>query len=288
MNGPRAYRPCAAALLAARLLSGAPAPAAQPDLEPPAPIVYAGADEVLARVRAVLYTHPVLLRGELLKGRARGKLDRIAFFDAHLDFTATPPRAEYTLSDAFGAPTEQLTLVQAGAGVWRRTYACGRPLEPAPAPPGEALIAGSDVAWNDLSLAFLWWTGGVLAGRERFLERDCLVLEFAPPRAPRLTRLWIDERWLLLIKLEEFDAAGHLARRVSVRTFKKVEDTWFIKDLDVRRWPGNHRTLIRLTDASVADAPEPETPSFPHPVPATGNATRPFQAGRKPGSAPPA
>ena len=76
-------------------------------------------------------------------------------------------------------------MIRQPNGEWRRDYAKGRPLQSAPAPAGDSLIGGSDVTWNDLSLAFLWWTDGVITGRELLLERECLVLEFTTPQAPR-------------------------------------------------------------------------------------------------------
>jgi hypothetical protein len=221
-----------------------------------APGAFTRAADVLERVRANLPNEAIQIRGELLCGARRGKLDRAFYLDANLQLGQSPATACYTLRDAFGAAAEQLTIVRQPNGVWRRDYAKGRPLQGAPAPAGDSLIGGSDVTWNDLSLTFLWWTDGVITGRERFLERECLVLEFMPPQAPRLTRVWIDEARLVLIKVEEYDAQGVLQRRIAVRTFKKIGDTWMIKDLDIRRWPGEHRTLIRLNDVTVVTGEE--------------------------------
>ncbi len=247
-----ALRRAAVALLLAGAAAAAPAPAPTPPS--PAAVLPDSADAVLAKVREHLYAAPVRLRGELLCGRSRGKLDRVAYLDADLAFQAVPPRARFTLSDAFGAPAEELTLVRAG-DVWNRAYARGRPLAPAPAPPPDSPLAGSDLTWDDLSLGMLWWAGGVLAAKDRWLERECLVLEFAPPQAPRRTRLWIDERWLLLVKLEDYENDGRLRRRMTPRTFKKVGDAWILKDLDLRRWPDQRRTLLRITGVESLAAP---------------------------------
>ncbi|MDP2989346.1 MAG: outer membrane lipoprotein-sorting protein, partial [Kiritimatiellota bacterium] len=216
-----------------------------------APIAFTRAADVLERVRENLPNEAIQIRGELLCGSRRGKLDRAFYLDANLQLGQSPATACYTLRDAFGAAAEQLTIVRQPNGGWRRNYAKGRPLQGAPAPSGDSLIGGSDVTWNDLSLAFLWWTDGVITGRELLLERECLVLEFMPPQAPRLTRVWIDEALLVLIKVEEYDAQRVIQRRITVRTFKKIGDNWMIKDLDIRRWPGEHRTLIRLNDVTV-------------------------------------
>jgi len=216
-----------------------------------APVAFTQAADVLERVRANLPKEAIQIRGELLCGARRGKLDRAFYLDAQLQLGQAPVTARYTLRDGFGTPAEQLTMVRQPNGAWLRDYAKGRPLQSAPAPAGDSLIGGSDVTWNDLSLAFLWWTDGTITGREPLLERNCLVLEFTPPQAPQLTRVWIDEALLVLIKVEEYDAQRVLQRRIAVRTFKKIGDTWLIKDMDVRRWPGEHRTLIRLNDVIV-------------------------------------
>ncbi len=109
-----------------------------------------------------------------------------------------------------------------------------------------------------MNLAFLWWTGGRVVRRERYLERDCLVLEFGPPAATRTTRLWIDEAMLALLKVEEYDGQGAPVRRLTIRTFKKIGDTWLVQDMDVHRLPEGRRTLVRLTGASAAGEPVPD------------------------------
>ncbi len=218
------------------------------------PVAFTRAADVLERVRANLPNEAIKIRGELLCGARRGKLDRAFYLDANLKLGQSPATACYTLLDGFGAAVEQLAIVRQPNGVWRRDYAKGQPLQVAPAPAGDSLIGGSDVNWNDLSLAFLWWTDGVITGRELFLERECLVLEFMPPQAPRLTRVWIDEARLVLIKVEEYDAQRVLQRLIKTRTIKKIGDNWMITDLDIRRWPGEHRTLIKLNEVSAEAA----------------------------------
>ncbi len=231
------------------LASGAnPAPRAPSETSPS---TFTQTSDVLERVRANLPVEAVEIRGELLCGARRGKLDRAFYLDAKIQLGQSPAKACYTLRDGFGDATEQLTITHQSNGKCQRDYAQGRPLKSAPAPAGASLIGSSDVTWNDLSLAFLWWTNGVITGRELFLERECLVLEFMPPQAPQLTRIWIDEARLVLMKVEEYDAQRVLQRRIGVRSFKKIGDNWMIKDLDIRRWPGEHRTLIRLNEASV-------------------------------------
>jgi len=236
------------ALFAAGAIQGADATNAP---SAAAPVAFTRAADVLERVRANLPKEAIQIRGELLCGARRGKLDRAFYLDAQLQLGQAPATARYILRDRFGTTAEQLTMVRQPNGAWLRDYAKGQPLQNTPAPEGDRLIGGSDVTWNDLSLAFLWWTDGVITGREPLLERDCLVLEFTPPQAPQLTRVWIDEALLVLIKIEEYDAQRVLQRRIAVRTLKKIGDNWMIKDLDIRRWPGNHRTLIRLNDVSV-------------------------------------
>lgn len=216
-----------------------------------APVPFTRAADVLERVRANLPNEAIQIRGELMCGAQRGKLDRAFHLDANLQLGQSPATACYTLRDGFGTVTEQLTITRQPDNEWRRDYAKGWPLKSAPAPSGGSLIGGSDVTWNDLSLAFLWWTDGIITGRELFLERECLVLEFTPPQAPWLTRVWIDEARLVLMKVEEYDAKQILQRRIAVRTFKKIGDNWMIKDLDIRRWPGEHRTLIRLNEVGA-------------------------------------
>jgi hypothetical protein len=236
------------AFLAAGVMQGAGAP------NPPsvaAPAAFTNAADVLKNMRDNLPDEAIHIKGELLCGSRHGKLDRVFYLDADFQLGRSPAMACYTLRDTFGDAVEQLTITRAPDGVWRRDYKKGPPLAPAAAPAGGSLIGKSDITWNDLSLAFLWWTDGITTGREQLLERNCLVLEFAPPQAPQLTRVWIDESLLVLIKIEEYDDQRILQRRIAVRTLKKIGDKWLIKDLDVRRWPGERRTLLRLNDVNA-------------------------------------
>jgi hypothetical protein len=76
------------------------------------------------------------------------------------------------------------------------------------------------------------------------------VLELPAPKthAPRCTgiRLWVAEKIAMLLRAEELDANGKPARRLSIKSFKKIDDQWMIKDLVVEDVRTGDRTLLRV------------------------------------------
>ncbi|MDP2990135.1 MAG: hypothetical protein Q8O57_06170, partial [Kiritimatiellota bacterium] len=94
------------ALLAAGVIQCAGAPSAV------APAAFTRAADVLERMRANLPKEAIQIRGELLCGARRGKLDRAFYLDAQLQLGQSPATACYTLRDGFGAAAEQLTITR--------------------------------------------------------------------------------------------------------------------------------------------------------------------------------
>jgi hypothetical protein len=211
------------------------------------------ADTILAEVRARLPGQPFSVQGDLMRASLHQLPERVGAFEADLDFGSDPVVAGYVLRDRFGTAVQQLTVVRPA----------GEPPEflfqsssGAPPPGGLAeSIAGTDLTWGDLSLAFLWWRGGVTVGRERILGRECYVLEYplaardTPAGAAVSARLWVDVKLLALLQVEERDASGARVRRVQVKDFKKIGGLWMIKNMEARSYPSKSRTIIQVRDA---------------------------------------
>lgn len=239
------------------------------------------AETLLARVRASIPQETLVIKGHLMKGARVGRLEQAFGIEALLEWGQHPPSARYTLNDAFGTPLARLTLIRPPGRTPEFRYEQGRPLKPAPTPDLNQPIEGTELTWNDLSLSFLWWPDGTVAGRDNIRGRDCFVVEVpaqAQPGKPPAelgasgpsgeagasdavgsVRLWIDDRLVVLIQIEEYDAEGKLMRRLSVKSIKKIGDLWMIKNMDVRRYPSHHRTQIRIEEmnsATSSNAPE--------------------------------
>lgn len=241
----------ASAVVALSVRAAAAAPAH------PAPTADSLLDDVLAR----LPRQPVQVSGALI-GRSTGET-HVVNVDLDLSYGAEPASARYTIRDAFGSELEQLTVTRPHGGRPRFSYSAGAPLAPAPVPRLDQPIQRTDVEWADLSFAFLWWRGGELIGREIIKGQSCFMLRVPRPAGEAggdaSMTLWLDEKFHMLLQAEAYDAAGTLLRRLRVRTFKRFGEQWMVKEMEVERFPGRTRTLLRIADlqkpASAAGAP---------------------------------
>jgi len=230
------------------------------------------AEALLAQVRSSIPQETLRLKGKLMKGERIGRLEQAYLIEALLELGKNPPSALYILSDAFGTPIARLTVIRPPGRAPEFRYEHGQPLRPATTPDMNQPIEGTELTWNDLSLSYLWWPDGSMAGHDNIRGRDCYVVELPvqtqpgkppptdvvpkgtkksppyPSDAVASVRLWIDDHLIVLIQLEEYDAEGKLMRRLSVKNFKKIADLWMVKNMDIRRYPSRHRTQIRIEE----------------------------------------
>ena len=224
------------------------------------------ADDVLRGVLDRLPRDPVTLHATLETRGSSSAQDRTVHVDVFLSYGSRPSRVVYTVRDAFGCERARLTLTREGAAAPVLRYEAGAPLAAVPAPALTNAVEDTDVTWADLTLAFLWWPGGRTVARDMVKEQACYVLDVPAPAGAGgasygRVRLWIDEKFHMLLQAEGYDERGQLARRMSVRSFRKMRDKWMVKDLDVQSFPSRRRTTLRVTeiDGPPADAPGAET-----------------------------
>lgn len=233
-----------------------PSRAGEPDI-PAGAAPPASADALLEAVLDRLPAETLRIGGELRASSRTQPRGRRCLLQIVLSYGSEPAYVRYTVQDAFGDSVEQLTIVRARAGAPRFTYAHGTPLTEAPLANVADPIQGTDITWSDLSLAFLWWRGGRVRGTEPVLERTCYVVEVdAPPGEPSAyatARLWIDAQFLMLLQAEGLDAEGQVLRRLSVKSFKKIDDRWMIKDMTIETPAAGSRTGLRILEAVPLD-----------------------------------
>ncbi len=236
----------AAAGVAAGEIPSAPPPAAIPE-----------ADSLLEAVTGRLPREPLQINGDLRADPRNGKPGRQCQVQLRLEYGAKPPLARYTIMDTFGEELEQVTLLRPENRPVSWHYARGYPLEDAPLPDPKQPVQGTDLTWSDLSLSFLWWRHARLTGAEKVLDRLCYVIEVPAPAgepAPYAAmRLWIDKQYLMLLRADGLDAGGQAVRRIAVKSIKKIDDEWMVKDLDVTSLPSQTRTSLRI---HVVDKPQ--------------------------------
>ncbi len=263
----------AAALAAATLDARAQARLDEEDGAAPLP----AAPDILARVRAAFPRQPLLLSGELIT-RA-GREDRTVLADVLLEWGAEPPQGRFVIRDAFGRLLEQLTVRRPAGGAAAYDYARGDPPADAPVPDLRAAVADTEFSWADLSLGFLWWPGGKTYATEMKKGRECYVVDLPAPGAGEAyarLRLWIDTEAYALLQADAFDARGDLVKRLAVKSLKKVEGRWTLKDFDVQSFPSRRRTTfsvdrVELIGADgrpveLAAGADDVTPVHPEPV----------------------
>jgi hypothetical protein len=104
--------------------------------------------------------------------------------------------------------------------------------------------------------------------REKASGRTCWVVSVPAPPAAEGTpadhaydrvKMWIDARVFVLLKAEAFDRQDNMVRRLLVDSFKKIDEVWFIKDIDVYSFPSRHKTTLRVDSVEIVGGAE--TPS---------------------------
>lgn len=241
------------------------------------------ASSILAGVAGALPDIPLLVNAELQSKTKDGTLERRMNVEMLLDWQMDPPGARYTLRDNFGATLSHLSLTWPTDAPADYRFFTGTPLQAAALPNLADPIEGTDIAWMDLSLAFLWWPDGVTRGTEEVKGRDCYVLDIPAPAGEFAgcsgVRVWIDPRISILLRAEAYGMEDQKLRRLEVKSFRKINDRWFIKDIEVQSYPSRHKTILRVRDVQDRErkqfldrendaAPPPEEVEPVTPVPA--------------------
>jgi hypothetical protein len=218
-----------------------------PDLPPAA--------ELLDSMRAQLPAEPVVITGELQVRKRKGIVTHTLNVEMSLDLGRQPATAKYVLRDAFGKDLEQMVVTRSAGQQPRFEYSAGSPPVPGPLPDLFKPFQETDVSWIDLTLSFLWWPGGTTKKTETMRGQDCYVVEVpAPPGESghyAKVLLWIDEKQHMVLQAEGYDSQDRIVRRLFIKSFKKIDERWMIKDMDIQSLPSDHRTNLRVETMRV-------------------------------------
>ena len=214
------------------------------------------AGALMQQLLARLPSKPVLITGDLVTtSESSSEKDRLGISI----LLSYPSLAQYTVMDAFGRTLEQLSISRTDDSV-EFAYQSGSPLTNTAAPRLGSRIQNTAISWLDLTLSFVWWPGGRTIGQEEIRGQPCYVVDRHPgPKDDTdygSVRLWIDTRVSMLLQADGNDRLGDLHRRLSVKSFKKINDEWMIKDLEFSDFQTGARTTLRVKDAK----PVPVTP----------------------------
>jgi len=213
-------------------------------------------DELMGNLLARLPSKPISLSGELVTTPAEGEKTRLTL---SIQFRY-PREATYTIGDAFGKPLEQMTVLRDNGRV-SYLYLAGDPIKGAPAPSLDKPIQNTALSWMDLTLGFLWWNGGRIIGQTENRGQPCYVLDRHAPGNGMdpysSVRLLVDTRVSMLLEATGYDKLANPFRRLSVKSFKKINHDWMIKDLEIENLATHAITLLRVRNAEPAGEPIP-------------------------------
>jgi len=218
------------------------------------------AEHLLDLARARLPREAVVVTGELQVRKQKGIVVRKMGVELSMDLGSDPASARCTVSDAFGRHLEQLSVTRSSRGKSRFEYSSGDPLSPAPVPDLYEPLQETDISWMDLTFSFLWWPGGTTLRAETLKGRPCYVVEIAAPAGTdgagfsySNVLLWIDEQLQVVLRAEGYDRDKRLVRRLWIKSLKKIDDKWMIKDMEVASFPSDHRTRFRVHDVNLSE-----------------------------------
>ena len=111
-------------------------------------------------------------------------------------------------------------------------------------------LAGTDFWLSDLGLDFFHWPGQRVLRYEMRRSRMCRVLESTPPPGANLgySRVlsWIDRESNGLLQAEAYDLNNRLFKEFTVRSIKKVDGVWQVKDMDIRTLTNGSLTRLEF------------------------------------------
>ncbi len=206
-------------VLAVALLLGGPVLKAQQGDDPALT-----ATDILRAVRAGQAS-----RHEALDGQLRNDEDGKTF---PFRLVADGPLVRYQFS---GNPptTVQVRYSEDNSELQESTGATTEKLTPANF---DKKILGTDLAYEDLALRFLYWSKATLLGKESIRTRPAWKLRLdAPNHRTQYSsgNLWVDHDSSALLRADAYDWQGKQIKRFEVISGQKLDDKWYLKQMRI-------------------------------------------------------
>ncbi len=124
------------------------------------------------------------------------------------------------------------------------------------------LIAGTDVAYEDLSMRYLYWPKPKIVQDEAASTvkgRECWIVQIPNPKPGvgqyAWIRVWIDKENGAMWQMDGIDQRGELSKRFLMDSIMKLKDgSWFFKRMKVEvRDPKNPRKTISVSYIEMDD-----------------------------------
>ena len=97
-------------------------------------------------------------------------------------------------------------------------------------------ILGTDLAYEDLALRFVYWPRATLLGEEKVKLRDARKLRVdAPNRRTEYSsvNLWVDKESGALLRAEAYNWDGKMVKRFEVVSGQKLAGKWYLKEMRI-------------------------------------------------------
>lgn len=98
-------------------------------------------------------------------------------------------------------------------------------------------IEGSDFTYEDLSLRFLYWSGGNVLKEESVKSLKCFLVRVTNPGTAgnyKYVDLWIDQKSFALMKMQGYNAQGQHIKTLEPVDIMNVNDKIMMKKMKVR------------------------------------------------------
>ncbi len=180
-------------------------------------------------------------RHEALDGQLRNDDDQVFPFRLVADgplvryqFSGTPPT---TVQVRYNEETSELQ------------ESSGRSTEKLNPANFDKKILGTDLAYEDLALRFVYWSKAKLTGEDTIkLRRAWTLLLDAPNHRTQYSsvNLWVDKESGALMRAEGYDWQGKRIKRFEVVSGQKIEGKWYLRQLKIESFdPGSDHAHSR-------------------------------------------
>jgi negative regulator of sigma E activity len=203
---------------------------------------------ILQSVLEQFPTRPLELDGSLLIKNKKGFISHSYQFHASININAEIPTAKYSF---FIPEAKSFFILETSLqpdGTQNTIFKKGNPSKQVKAPPLDSPILGSDITWENLSFQFLKWTNVVYVGSDTVLGLKSSIIKLYPTKHLDTVhyKIWVANKNHALMRFQEYDADNKLKRTIWIKSLKKIDGGFTVKDLEAEAFPVMHRTKIKI------------------------------------------
>lgn len=218
-------------------------------------------EQLLAECISRMPMEPFKMVGSMTMRKRYGVELKKYRFSVYMNWGAAQPIARYDVLTTKDELEETIHAVRHTDGSLLLSRFVGAGQSPAPTPPLNARVMGTDLTWLDVSLDFIWWRNPRVIGQEKVKDRLCDILEVEPPRpipGCAKARMWIDRGQRVVMQAAQVDEKGDEVRKMWVRAVQKINGRWVLRDIEVETAGSGHRTRLHIDDAFEVKIAETE------------------------------